>query len=580
MNNFELNFAKIVANPTPTSWSQAYNAGNLFAVLSLKNELLEGDKDESLSILGKNIIDSLEKEYYATEEKNLESIKNVVNLVLEKIPDEVKSCLVVGTIIHEGKNILYVFCHGEGKAMIKRGEKFGVILSQSKDSTLEAASGFLEDDDMIILETNQFGNVISNSELSATFDHLPPSEIAEALSPKVHEKEEGGASAIILSYRQIKIDESVIEEEEEAQQDNTDETLVEKENEEESAKSFIPPFRIKFPSLGKFQLNHSRKVILTIALLLIVVLGVSIFFAVKKREESQNQTIFTSIYPEAEKKYNEGEGLIDLNKNLAKDDFSKAQKILEDGKNKLTKNSKEEKQVLALLDKVNSALTIASDSNLVDAKKVDDTKSLILSFEKTNDLSLTTFDDKNFYGISDKEIFSQDKKTDSKKTLVKNNKDWTSLGGFGIYLGNFYVLDKSDNQIFKFASKSFAKTNYLVDKIDVSNAASITIDGSIYILSDNGTISKFTKGKSDNFKIAGLDTPLKNPSRIFTNVDANNLYILDNGNSRIVILDKKGNYVSEYKAKILTNAKDFEVLESSKKIYVLSDTTVYEIDIK
>ena len=48
-----LSFAKLVATPTDDSWSQVYNAGNLFASLSLTKT--EAEDKNSLSGIGKEI---------------------------------------------------------------------------------------------------------------------------------------------------------------------------------------------------------------------------------------------------------------------------------------------------------------------------------------------------------------------------------------------------------------------------------------------------------------------------------------------------------------------------------------------
>jgi dihydrofolate reductase len=55
---------------------------------------------------------------------------------------------------------------------------------------------------------------------------------------------------------------------------------------------------------------------------------------------------------------------------------------------------------------------------------------------------------------------------------------------------------------------------------------------------------------------------------------------LDNGNSRVVVFDKTGSYKAQYQADVIKSAKDFEVLEKDKKIYVLSGGKVYEITLK
>lgn len=74
--------------------------------------------------------------------------------------------------------------------------------------------------------------------------------------------------------------------------------------------------------------------------------------------------------------------------------------------------------------------------------------------------------------------------------------------------------------------------------------------------------------------------PFKNPTRIYTNINNDNIYVLDNGNSRIVILDKNGAYKAQYKADIIKTAKDFDVFEKDKKIFVLSSGKIYQIDLK
>ena len=75
----------------------------------------------------------------------------------------------------------------------------------------------------------------------------------------------------------------------------------------------------------------------------------------------------------------------------------------------------------------------------------------------------------------------------------------------------------------------------------------MAIDSSIYIVSSDGSINKFTKGASDTFALSGLDKSLLNPTKIFTNANTDNIYVLDNGNSRILVLDKTGHLKNQYK---------------------------------
>ncbi|RJQ38410.1 hypothetical protein C4559_01290 [Candidatus Microgenomates bacterium] len=575
---FDLAIAKIVSTPTLSSWSQAYNAGNLFAVLSLANQ--EETESDTLNLLGKEIIDALEKEYYVLEEKNLASIKEAIIIALKKVPQGLTISLVVAAVVQ--KNVLYAFSKGNGKVILKRGEKIGKILSSEEE--ISSSSGFLENEDLLILSTNRFAKIISADELSSALDHLPPSEIAESLSPKVHEEQKGEASAIIISFKKCTPAYEELQEEEEEQKDN-DEKQTPLNNIEKPKKVFflLPYFlaikrKLNFP---KQNLNHSKKVFLTIAFILLIILVTSVFFAMKRKEDAKTEALFASIFPTAQQKFDEGQSLIGLNKNLAREDFSKAKEILLEAKNKFKPDSKEEKQITELLFKVESSLSSALEAYNTQGSVVEDKESKILSFEKSNPSALfLTQDSKTIYLVDEKGVSSIDKESQKGKQIIKNDEHWSSQSGIGVYLGNIYILDKNGNQILKFSSGSYNKNDYLVNSVDFSNASSMSIDGSIYVLFKNGSITKFIKGKQESFSVTGLDKPLSNPSKIYTDVDIDNIYILDNGNSRIVVLDKKGDYKSQYSTSAIKNAKDFEVLEPSKKIFILSDNKIYQIDLK
>ena len=593
MTEANLSFAKIVANPSTYSWSQAYNAGKLFAVLSLETQEESLEKD-FLNVLGKEILDTLEQEFFTLEKKDLESIKNAILVTSEKIPQGINCSFVAGAFVD---NVLYVYVLGDGKVSLKRQGKLGHLLDANDQETkaIKVASGFLEDDDVIIFQTKQFSKVISTDTLFEMLDGLSPKDAAENIAPLLHEKDESGASAIIINYKKP-VEEDVLEKKE----------LDEKEPEEviptqekpfysstiEENKSFgkkLPSFKnfipkIKIPNLTG--LNHPKKVLLTIVIIILVVFVGSVFFALKKQENSKIKVAFDNVYPQASKKYDEGQGLIDLNRSLANDSFSQAKDILEKGKSQFPKDSSEEKQILSLLAKVNSALgpTQITNAPSAQAKSVDFSLSSLLSVEAKNSALYYSKSDKNIFALTDSSVLSFDLDGTGKKSIIDSSGDWTKAGGLSNYFGNIYVLDKKQNQILKYvaASSGYGKANYFSSDTtpDFSKAVSMAIDSSVYVLSTDGTIAKFTKGKGDTFALSGLDKPLLNPTAIFTNTDLDNVYVLDNGNSRVVVLDKSGKYQTSYSASVIKSAKDLDVSEKDKKIYILSSGKLYEIDLK
>src|SRR5258708_34695927 len=101
-----LTYAKIVATPTLSAWSQAYNAGNLAAVIALNQETVENQEGQpsistnvSLASLGKELLNTLEAEYFTIETKNLTSIKQAITTTCEKVEEGTDLSLVVSVII-------------------------------------------------------------------------------------------------------------------------------------------------------------------------------------------------------------------------------------------------------------------------------------------------------------------------------------------------------------------------------------------------------------------------------------------------------------------------------------------------
>lgn len=354
--DINISVAKIVATPSQSSWSQAYNAGRLFAVLSLEKETEETQEKDYLNILGKDLLETLEQEFFTLEIKDLESIKKSIQITIKKIPENVACSFIIGAIVDHA---LYAFIQGEGKIALKRGEEFGTILESDKNE-LKASSGILKNGDLIILQTKQFKNIISTNILISALDHQPPSDIAEALAPIIHKQEKGGAAAILIEFKEK---EENLASDTEITEEQID-TASESKDSKSSTNYFYPLVqKLKFPKLKG--LEHSKKMFLTIAAVVMIILILAVFFAISAQNNAKIEALFNQVYPQAQKEYDEGQSLMDLNKNLAIDSFIASKKILDENKAKFPKDSKEEKQILDLLAKVNNEIESNSPEKIV-----------------------------------------------------------------------------------------------------------------------------------------------------------------------------------------------------------------------
>jgi len=143
------------------------------------------------------------------------------------------------------------------------------------------------------------------------------------------------------------------------------------------------------------------------------------------------------------------------------------------------------------------------------------------------------------------------------------------------YLTYLYLVDKNANQIYRFprAEGGFGeKVAWKKDETNLENPTSMAINESLF-LSNGQAIQKFFRGKKVDFSIEKTATEIK-PQKIWTQRDNENLYVLDNTNSRIIKLDKDGLIISQYYHSEITNALDFSVSESKNQIIFNTENSV------
>ena len=572
-----IDLAKIVATPQPNAWSQTYNAGKLFALLSFAKK----EEDVSLPMLGKETITTLESEFFSLEEKNLAAIEHIALTIVEKLPKTISCSLVIAALID---SILYIVTTQNGDVFIKRGGTFGIITQEKTEHAITSFSGYVQNNDCIILATRSFLDSVSSSILTKTLENATPSQIEENLIPLIHEKEDGSIAALVLLYHEESIpfveqkDESFVQSD---AQENNDIRPALSETPNKKRSFGIAILKNKGKQLTQlFLLRGKRLLFLTIAVILILILIFNVLRTVKNQQANTYDALFNQIYPQVQKEYEQGQSLSDLNTSLAHDSFAQAQGEISQNINKFPKNSTQWTKLNELLQKVNQALGESGAGQTTKTNLISLDQSPILKAENDQNSLFATENDTTIFLLNTDGVTTLDKKTQKQKHII--DKSWATPAGLGTYLTNIYIVD-SKGTINKYVvnDSGYSKQNYFGGNTtpDLSRTTGLAIDGSLWVLTRDGAIMKFTRGTQDSFALSGLATPLKNPTRIFTNDQTNNLYVLDNGNSRIVVFDKTGAYKQSYNNTILQNAKDFVADEQNKKIFILSNTKLYEIDL-
>lgn len=602
--------SKIVANPTETTWSQAYSTLNLYIALSIK----AGKPEESIASQGKEILEKLQREFFAVDQKTLENVKEAVDNTIREIKEGVDFSIILATIT---SSILYIVVGGEGSVVIKRDSQIGLI-GEGEEGKTTTFSGKLKNNDIVILETSDFAKKVSVERLSSILDHLEVVEISENLAPLVHEGSNGSEAAIVLQYKK---------EVEETTEQNLEEEIKnpppKKSTPFKNPVKALPkiPTNLSFITLknigGKIPMKGNKKLlILGGIIILVLILAGSLFFESKRQEKIKEEKKLSQVLAPSEKQFNEANELIGLNKSLALEEFEELKKKLEEERNNFPEKSTSRKKIDELIGQIeqkigelgqngNSTQILLLDGNSEEIKNiglVGKRGSLFYvinkaegqiafltgegKIEKTvktdaKKINFATLDNNNIYFLADSglnKLTKSSSKTQRIATGISNSP--SSTGGIDTFLDNIYVLNKSDKTIDKYGSPSFSKSSYFQESVKFENApVSLSIDSSIWIVDEAGKIRKFTRGKEEKFEIRGLPKPIGKEATIVTGKDFANLYILDKTNRRLISISKNGDYVSQYSLRDLGSASSFTIDEPSKKGYIITNNNLYSFDL-
>lgn len=146
-----------------------------------------------------------------------------------------------------------------------------------------------------------------------------------------------------------------------------------------------------------------------------------------------------------------------------------------------------------------------------------------------------------------------------------------------LYQSRVYALDAANNEIVRFARSANSLgtgVSWLKESAVLTSARGMAVDGSIYILQPNGLVDIFTNGRKGSFSLAGVEPPMTDATRLWTDVTSTKLYLVDPGHKRIVVFTKTGKLLNQYQSESWNSLRDIAINEKTKTAYVLSGTTI------
>ncbi|KKQ76769.1 MAG: hypothetical protein UT00_C0033G0006 [Parcubacteria group bacterium GW2011_GWA1_38_7] len=384
-------------------------------------------------------------------------------------------------------------------------------------------------------------------------------------------------------------------------------------------------FNLKLPQFSKKQIflkeqdlyasqPQGKKTTLTVGIVLLVLLIVSVVFGIRQKNIRETNRIYKEKLEKAISSYQESLDLFAVDKTKARQLFMESSQLA----NEVAASKYKDERTKTLVNEINTKqgeilgeykstttefldLTLQTssfngsqiassgeDMFILDKKN----KKIIKVNIKTKKTSLAADTDQveggnylgayedRFYLMKDDGIYELGGSSEDKVL----EKDWDNPF-FYLYSANLYLLDRSANKIFRYSGTTDgfgSKSDWIAPGIeaDFSKVVDITIDGSIWLLSSSGKVSKFTLGNPQSITLDGIPENMDNPTAIYTNEELKNVYILDSKKGRVVVIDKTGDFVVQYVADDIKNAKDLVVSENENKIILLVGGKLLTIDLK
>lgn len=145
-----------------------------------------------------------------------------------------------------------------------------------------------------------------------------------------------------------------------------------------------------------------------------------------------------------------------------------------------------------------------------------------------------------------------------------------------------YVLDRAGQQIWRVGTGEDASPSGWVRSargIDFSKITSMTINGAIWLGSEDGEIFKLSRGERETFVVNGLPEAFTSSLLLSATQTGEKLAVVEPKKERMVILNKNGEYLLQVHSPQIGAVTDVLLSEDEKIVYLIAGSVVYAVEI-
>lgn len=592
-----LQTAKITSPPSQNCWPQIYQENGLILIVRAKADS---------PVLSRTVVSRFHDSYQRYDQEKtlarLEKSLKAIEAEFREMRPEIISALF-------SERVLYLGILNQGRAVLFREGKMATVLAGLPLQTgVMTASGFLKENDTLVLATEKFFHLLSFDSLKENLESFSVEKTSEILNDLIQKQASSGVAGMIVKCKMPACPRTKLS------------NIISR-----LARRLKSRPRWRGWQLAKQQEPHTRqqKMMMTIAIILVVVLLTSVVLGWQKNRQAKAKAVFEEFWTEIDYRHQEGKELIEINPVLARKLLQEGLDLIQQRKEEYAVKSwqyqkleEKEKEIFQNLEKVLREYELSQVPVFLDLGLIKSgLQALDFGFEEEKmivlgqDGTVLTIDFKKKTEIIGKiENGQQVAFWDGQAFVLteeglvgvgaddrKAEKDWQKVIDLQVFSASLYLLDKEQNQILKLTITEDGFTSpsrWLAgsEEADFSQAQALAIDGDVWVLLIDGRLLKFTRGAAQNFAFSGLpnagedssaeEAGIGEATALFTDASLQKIYILDKSQRRVIVFEKNGEYDSQYLWPGMSDITHLVVSEKEKKILLLSGSKIYELEIR